>query len=93
VFSYVFSYVFSMCSLLKQGLCVLLCVLLCVFYVFSSEAGLNGSTYVFSTPPLTNVFSFVFSSEAGLNVSATQQLHRIIVENEIDDLITRSARL
>ena len=75
-----------MCSLLKQGLCVLLCVLLCVFYVFSSEAGLNGSTYVFSTPPLTNVFSFVFSSEAGLNVSATQQLHRIIVENEINDL-------
>ena len=53
------------------------------------------STYVFSTPPLTNVFSFVFSSEAGLNVSATQQLHRIIMEqkNEINDLKTRLARL
>jgi len=33
----------------------------------------------------------VFSSEAGLNVSATQQLHRIIMEqkNEINDLKTR----
>ena len=53
------------------------------------------STYVFSTPPLTNVFSFVFSSEAGLNVSATQQLHKIIMEqkNEINDLKTRLARL
>jgi hypothetical protein len=50
---------------------------------------------VFSTPPLTNVFSFVFSSEAGLNVSATQQLHKIIMEqkNEINDLKTRLARL
>jgi divalent metal cation (Fe/Co/Zn/Cd) transporter len=37
----------------------------------------------------------VFSSEAGLNVSATQQLHRIIMEqkNEINDLKTRLARL
>ena len=37
----------------------------------------------------------MFSSEAGLNVSATQQLHRIIMEqkNEINDLKTRLARL
>jgi len=53
------------------------------------------STYVFSTPPLTNVFSFVFSSEARLNVSATQQLHRIVMEqkNEINDVEARLARL
>jgi hypothetical protein len=50
---------------------------------------------VFSTPPRTNVFSFVFSSEAGLNVSATQQLHKIIMEQkkERNDLKTRLARL
>jgi hypothetical protein len=50
---------------------------------------------VFSTPPLTNVFSFVFSSEARLNVSATQQLHRIVMEqkNEINDVEARLARL
>jgi len=53
------------------------------------------STCVFSTPPLTNVFSFVFSSEARLNVSATQQLHRIIMEerNETNELKSRWARL